>query len=647
MAVNTVFSPFPLFTDADGHPLEAGYIWIGVEGLNPETNPVAVFWDEKKTQPAAQPVRTINGYPSRDGTPSALYTAGSYGITVRDRRKELVFSDLSAGYSIILTIDRFFDDVTALLADTTPTYPTGTILNTRAEGFAYEVVTAAEDLTTAGGVKLRVLATGNAYAAASFGWSEDATETAQYDALVLLWAAAMRDGADMSFGPGVIDIGDRNYPFRQSDASGGLLDCGGISIRATPQTIFKTTSADGADVFQLNGLSNFNIIGFPTVTGALTAYSGSGSNGVSITNGFDRLYIEVTAVNCESVDSGSFIDGGKALSIQPSTTANPCGSLVAKVRAKGCAYGFGADLDLVTVAGKKMAVDVDIVAEDCYSACVISAGAATAAISDGTQMGIQVRGYAINCQRDVILGRAHGVSVDMQVITTKTAAARRLDTNGVTWRATSTDVEALFCAYARNSIIRVVGDKADCDYKAEIGGSAAGASGLNGATSNCSIILDVFGTAATADINAINSGGNVVRDSRVEISSRTATGVPALFLDPALGNQITFGSENRLTDLSIRGAIGFTGSDNDAITYHLAKNGTAISLRQEASSAPTAKVLEVQDNAGNPEAGFLNNGGLMTNARETSAAALSTKIQNLLIYDGSGALVGKVPIYSS
>lgn len=45
----------------------------------------------------------------------------------------------------------------ALLANTTPSYPVGTIFATRAEGYAYEVVSSGQDLTTAGGVKLKVV----------------------------------------------------------------------------------------------------------------------------------------------------------------------------------------------------------------------------------------------------------------------------------------------------------------------------------------------------------------------------------------------------------------------------------------------------------------------------------------------------------
>lgn len=48
----------------------------------------------------------------------------------------------------------WFKDVAALLADTALVAATGDVVQTRAEGFAYQVVTSGEHLTTAGGVKL-------------------------------------------------------------------------------------------------------------------------------------------------------------------------------------------------------------------------------------------------------------------------------------------------------------------------------------------------------------------------------------------------------------------------------------------------------------------------------------------------------------
>ena len=88
----TILPPFPLFTDVDGSPLEDGYVYIGVADQNPETNPISVYWDDALSIPASQPIRTINGYPSRQGTPANIYTANAYSITVKNKLGSLVFS---------------------------------------------------------------------------------------------------------------------------------------------------------------------------------------------------------------------------------------------------------------------------------------------------------------------------------------------------------------------------------------------------------------------------------------------------------------------------------------------------------------------------------------------------------------------------
>ena len=57
----SVNPPYPIFSEADGLPLENGYIWIGSANLDPQTNPINVYWDAALTITAAQPIRTLNG----------------------------------------------------------------------------------------------------------------------------------------------------------------------------------------------------------------------------------------------------------------------------------------------------------------------------------------------------------------------------------------------------------------------------------------------------------------------------------------------------------------------------------------------------------------------------------------------------------
>lgn len=83
-------SPFAQFFDQAGAPLSNGSIFVGAAGQNPETAPITVYYDEAGTQPAAQPIRTMNGYPVRSGTPAAIFLTGDYSLTVKDSAGRLV-----------------------------------------------------------------------------------------------------------------------------------------------------------------------------------------------------------------------------------------------------------------------------------------------------------------------------------------------------------------------------------------------------------------------------------------------------------------------------------------------------------------------------------------------------------------------------
>jgi hypothetical protein len=85
--------PYPVFTDRNGEPLENGYVWVGTANLNPQTNPIQVYFDRDLTQPAQQPLRTIAGYVSNAGTPSQIYINGNnYSILVQDKNGTMVYN---------------------------------------------------------------------------------------------------------------------------------------------------------------------------------------------------------------------------------------------------------------------------------------------------------------------------------------------------------------------------------------------------------------------------------------------------------------------------------------------------------------------------------------------------------------------------
>ncbi len=92
MSALSIQPTYPIFTETDGLPLENGYIWIGAANLDPQGNPINVYWDTALTISAPQPIRTLNGYPSRNGTPARLYVNSDYSIRVQNSKGSLVYS---------------------------------------------------------------------------------------------------------------------------------------------------------------------------------------------------------------------------------------------------------------------------------------------------------------------------------------------------------------------------------------------------------------------------------------------------------------------------------------------------------------------------------------------------------------------------
>jgi len=92
MSALSIQPTFPIFTETDGQPLENGYIWIGTSNLDPQVNPINVYFDSALTILAPQPIRTINGYPSRNGTPARLYVDSDYSIRVMNKNGSVVYS---------------------------------------------------------------------------------------------------------------------------------------------------------------------------------------------------------------------------------------------------------------------------------------------------------------------------------------------------------------------------------------------------------------------------------------------------------------------------------------------------------------------------------------------------------------------------
>lgn len=135
-------SPLPVFYDRNGDVLDAGFIYIGTANTNPETNPIAVYWDAAQTIPAPQPLRTVRGFIARNGAPSNIYVATDYSIVSRDRNRQLVLNEPNSatiertiailgnpadglGVDLVANADRSFATIAAMRAHPIPTPVSG------------------------------------------------------------------------------------------------------------------------------------------------------------------------------------------------------------------------------------------------------------------------------------------------------------------------------------------------------------------------------------------------------------------------------------------------------------------------------------------------------------------------------------------
>lgn len=86
-------NPVPLFLDGRGALLDAGHIYIGEPGTDPEivANQIDVFWDKAMTIPAAQPLRTLGGVIVNGANLGMVYFAeADFSTVIRDADSQLV-----------------------------------------------------------------------------------------------------------------------------------------------------------------------------------------------------------------------------------------------------------------------------------------------------------------------------------------------------------------------------------------------------------------------------------------------------------------------------------------------------------------------------------------------------------------------------
>ena len=88
---NKVTTPYPLFSDIDGSPLNAGFLFLGESEKDAEQFPIVAYWDEAKTQIVSQPIATRNGFIVRDNLPAKIYIDEvSCSLTIKNQFNTVV-----------------------------------------------------------------------------------------------------------------------------------------------------------------------------------------------------------------------------------------------------------------------------------------------------------------------------------------------------------------------------------------------------------------------------------------------------------------------------------------------------------------------------------------------------------------------------
>lgn len=100
-------APYTAIADIDGSPLDAGFLYLGEYGKDPELFPIEVFWDADFTVPAAQPIRTRNGYPMRNGSPAKVYLqTAQHSIAIKNSKGAFILVDFfNKGWDASFVVD--------------------------------------------------------------------------------------------------------------------------------------------------------------------------------------------------------------------------------------------------------------------------------------------------------------------------------------------------------------------------------------------------------------------------------------------------------------------------------------------------------------------------------------------------------------
>lgn len=333
---------------------------------------------------------------------------------------------------------------------------------------------------------------------------------------------------DLYFPKGTYDVGARNFPFRQPEGKGNIMmDCKSIIIFGEGRgTLLKTTSQLGADVLQLNMVRNLTIKNFD-ITAELFSAKRSGSNGISITNGFDNIVLDnILIFDLPGIDKGNYIDGGKGLTLQfDGDIKSIKGSLRAtNIKVKNCAYGFRFDAVSVSdLLKENINIKLQMEADRTFQGFSMSFGIPTENVKSGSKLKLEVDAVLKNSQQYVSFSRVVGGNYRFTLNKTIDNKNINKDENNKVWYKADQLKFAFLSNYSKETNTTIEGNVGAVDTKIWMGavGSVIEPFNLKNRTENNLFNFDVAGSSTDEDFKLIEYQGNSINNNQFNFTPRT------------------------------------------------------------------------------------------------------------------------------
>lgn len=339
---------------------------------------------------------------------------------------------------------------------------------------------------------------------------------------------AIKNDYDLFFPKGTYDVGPRNFPFQEADLKAKqLLDCRGITIKGAGRgTILKTSSSVGADVLQLNMVKNITIKDFD-ITADLYSFEKAGSNGISITHGFDNITLDnIYIYNLPRIDKGNYIDGGKGLTLQFDETSDALkGTLSAtNIKVMNSAYGFRFDATTLSkLLDQKIRIKLQMESDRSFQGFSMSFGSPIENVMGEKFIDMDVDAVLKNAQQYVAFSRVVGGNYRFTVDKTISNSQINKDESGKVWYKADPFIFAFLSNYSKNTDTSIKGNVGIVDIKLWMGavGMVVEPFNLKNRTENNTFTFDIKGTSTDKDFKIIEYQGNSISNSIFNISPNT------------------------------------------------------------------------------------------------------------------------------